>query len=425
MVQYITGLVDHYGYLILFLDLFLELIALPLPGEATMIYCGFLIYRAKLNYVLCILSAAAGASLGITASYFIGSTLGYEFFKKYGRYIHITPEKLDNTSKWFKTYGTKLLLVAYYIPGVRHLTGYFSGITKIPFKKFALNAYTGAFIWTCVFLSLGRTLGPNWEKFHGLIRRYVIIGGIILIFIAILFYLYKYYKKPIFNYAANLMEKAFETYNGLGRIKAVMFGIAVCFLGLFILVIGMIQDFFAHEFEQFDAIVSYLVTAAFPQSWAPIIDPFVSLTSLKIVILAALLTAIWLSVRNRERFLDIRFLIITIFGGEVFQWLLSHLFRRVGPGSAALNTFPAHPSFTALVVYGFISYMVIRHTKKAWIGTAATAITVLFCFFAGLSPLMHQTYYPSDIFAGYAFGGVWLSLNIILLEIYRIMPKKG
>jgi membrane-associated phospholipid phosphatase len=32
--------------------------------------------------------------------------------------------------------------------------------------------------------------------------------------------------------------------------------------------------------------------------------------------------------------------------------------------------------------------------------------------------------YPSDVVAGFVFGGVWLSSNMILLEIYRHLGKK-
>ena len=50
----LTELLDNYGYIIIFLSLFLELIALPLPGEILMAYCGFLVFQGKLNYILCI-----------------------------------------------------------------------------------------------------------------------------------------------------------------------------------------------------------------------------------------------------------------------------------------------------------------------------------------------------------------------------------
>lgn len=71
----LTELLNSYGYIIIFGSLFLELIALPLPGEILMGYCGFLIYQGKLNYPLSILSASLGAICGITTSYFIGKSL--------------------------------------------------------------------------------------------------------------------------------------------------------------------------------------------------------------------------------------------------------------------------------------------------------------------------------------------------------------
>jgi hypothetical protein len=37
-LQYITGLFNHYGYIVLFVALTLELIAFPTPGETLMTY---------------------------------------------------------------------------------------------------------------------------------------------------------------------------------------------------------------------------------------------------------------------------------------------------------------------------------------------------------------------------------------------------
>ncbi|MDA8224160.1 MAG: DedA family protein, partial [Desulfitobacterium hafniense] len=166
-MNFITDLFNHYGYIVLFVALMLELIAFPTPGETLMTYCGFLVFQGRLNWGISVIVAALGVIVGITISYFISLTLGTPFFQKYGSYIHLGPDKLEKTSQWFERYGNGLLVIAYFIPGVRHITGYFSGIAKIPFKKFALNAYIGAFIWAGTFISLGKILGSNWEKFHG------------------------------------------------------------------------------------------------------------------------------------------------------------------------------------------------------------------------------------------------------------------
>lgn len=155
----------------MFFGLMLELIALPVPGEVLMSNSGFLISQGRLEWIPSVLVAGLGSSIGITIAYFVGFRLGTPFFHKYGHRIHLGPDKLEKVSRWFAKYGNKMLIIGYFIPGVRHITGYFSGITRIPYRSFALFAYLGAFIWTFTFISLGKVLGPKWEEFHGAIKN--------------------------------------------------------------------------------------------------------------------------------------------------------------------------------------------------------------------------------------------------------------
>ena len=95
----VLGLINNYGYIILFSALVLELIAFPLPGELMMTYCGFLVYQSKMNWIISILVATAGVIVGITISYFVGTKLGTRFFEKYGSYIHLGPAKIAKNIK--------------------------------------------------------------------------------------------------------------------------------------------------------------------------------------------------------------------------------------------------------------------------------------------------------------------------------------
>lgn len=182
-MDFITQLLDKYGYIILFISLFLELLALPLPGEILMSYCGFVVFQGKLNFILCIIVSTLGVIFGVTLSYFIGKKFGVKFFNKYGKYIHLGPEKIKKVDKWFDKYGNKLLIFTYFIPGVRHITGYTAGTTSLSYKKFSVNAYLGAFIWVTTFISLGKILGDNWNNINKYIGSYLIFGIFILIVI--------------------------------------------------------------------------------------------------------------------------------------------------------------------------------------------------------------------------------------------------
>lgn len=152
-----------YGYLVLFVGLLLEYIALPFPGELTLSYAGLLVQEGSLNLYVCAGAAFLGTALGQTLSYVLGRKLGYPFLEKFGSKVGLGPDKLAKTRKGYEKYGNKLLLVSCFIPGVRHLTGYLSGVLGARFRSFALYAYIGIAFWVMFFLVLGRTLGPYLE----------------------------------------------------------------------------------------------------------------------------------------------------------------------------------------------------------------------------------------------------------------------
>lgn len=226
-MQTIIELINNYGYIILFSALLLELIAFPLPGETIMTYCGFLVYQGRLNLFYSILVATTGVILGITLSYFAGFILGENFFKKYGPYMHLTHKRLKKVSTWFDYYGTKLIFIAYFIPGIRHITGYFSGITKISYKKFAFTAYSGAFLWTSTFILLGRFLGHNWNTLHKYSIKFSIIGILVIAVTLILIYIYRKLKIS----QREIPIRIFLSYNSIGRITIIVASIAIILLG--------------------------------------------------------------------------------------------------------------------------------------------------------------------------------------------------
>ena len=186
LLDYVIELFNHYGYIAVLISLVLELIAFPLPGEALMTYCGYVVYMNKMSYLLSIIVATSGAIIGITISYFIGRALEIKLIENYGSYIHLNKNRMDKISTWYQKYGSMLLIVAYFIPGIRHITGYFSGITKVSYKKFAVSAYLGALIWTTTFMSLGRILGANWNKYNEVSKWYLLIAVLIIILLIFL-----------------------------------------------------------------------------------------------------------------------------------------------------------------------------------------------------------------------------------------------
>jgi len=152
----------HYGSFALFCLLALGIIALPVPEETLMVIAGVLMYNEQVSMPATVIAALGGSIFGITVSYLLGITLGTYFLKKYGKYVGLTEKRLETVHNWFERFGKWTLVIGYFIPGVRHLTGFAAGSSKLEYKYFALFAYTGALLWVSVFLSIGYFFGNYW-----------------------------------------------------------------------------------------------------------------------------------------------------------------------------------------------------------------------------------------------------------------------
>ncbi|MEP7220010.1 MAG: DedA family protein [Bacteroidota bacterium] len=176
--------ITQWGYPAIFSLLVLGVVGVPVPDETLLAFVGYLAYKGNLDLLPAIATAFFGSICGITISYILGKTLGLKILHKYGKYVHITPDKLDKTHQWFERFGKWLLMIGYFIPGVRHLTAYVAGASDMELPHFMLFAYTGGFIWSLGFIMLGYLLGDKWEMVmhsaHRHIRTASIIAGVLL-----------------------------------------------------------------------------------------------------------------------------------------------------------------------------------------------------------------------------------------------------
>lgn len=166
--------IGRYGYAAIFCLLMLGIVGLPVPDETLLTFSGYLVYKHQLSLPLTLAAAYGGSITGISLSYLLGRTFGLRLVHKYGRFFHLTSERLDRVHRWFERSGRWTLTVGYYIPGVRHLTAYVAGASEMRLFSFALFAYTGAFLWASSFITLGYFLGERWEHVSEQVHRWLL-----------------------------------------------------------------------------------------------------------------------------------------------------------------------------------------------------------------------------------------------------------
>lgn len=149
----------QYGSFALFGLLALGILALPVPEETLMVVAGSLMANGDLHFVPTVAAAYLGAITGISMSYGLGRIAGSYLIAKYGD--RIGRERIEQVHDWFERYGKWTLCFGYFVPGVRHFTGFVAGVTVLPYHEFALFAYTGAIAWVSTFLFGGYFVGKH------------------------------------------------------------------------------------------------------------------------------------------------------------------------------------------------------------------------------------------------------------------------
>ena len=174
--------IEHYGYGAIFVLLMLGIVVLPISDETLLIFIGYLSFKGTLQPEPAVATAFLGSATGITLSYAIGRYIGLPALIKFGHVIHVRSEHLTETQRWVDRWGKYSLLVAYFIPGVRHLAAVVLGASLLPPTVFARFAYTGALVWSASFIGLGYLAGEEWNQLSPLIHRTVTVVILLVLF---------------------------------------------------------------------------------------------------------------------------------------------------------------------------------------------------------------------------------------------------
>ena len=190
-MEMLFKLLTEHVYVILFISLILEFAALPLPGETMMVVAGVMAYNNHGSYIGMIIASALGTVIGMQFSYEIGRRLGTKAVDKYGMYIGLTPYRMTKAAEFFNKFGNIVIVIAYFLPGVRHILGYFSGISRIDAKKFHIYSTIGGVFWVVVFITLGYVLGPSAPHAFKLLHKYRTMLFILAIAVLFIYLIYK------------------------------------------------------------------------------------------------------------------------------------------------------------------------------------------------------------------------------------------
>jgi len=181
ITQAVTDAVGDYGLYAVFLLMLVDAV-LPAASEIVMLYAGAVAAGAFAGQTVTLfgeriestpwayVAMAAAGTIGYLGGSILGWALGRyggrPYLERHGRWLHVTPEKLDRAEAWFTRYGDAAVVVARVVPVVRSFISIPAGVAGMALPRYTLLSIPGSAVWCFAIAGAGVALGTGWERFH-------------------------------------------------------------------------------------------------------------------------------------------------------------------------------------------------------------------------------------------------------------------
>jgi membrane protein DedA with SNARE-associated domain len=168
----VQPILEHYGYLAVGGFVLLEDFGVPVPGEVLLISAAIFAGAGHLNIALVIVVAVLGAIIGDNIGYAVGRLGGRPLAERWGRFVFLTPARLDRAESFFDNHGGKIVTVARFIEGLRQVNGLIAGIAGMHWLKFLGFNALGAVLWVGTWAGLGFLAGAHMVTIYAAFEHY-------------------------------------------------------------------------------------------------------------------------------------------------------------------------------------------------------------------------------------------------------------
>lgn len=188
MPPVLVHFVGSYGYLAIFLLIFLQEIGVPnpVPNEIVLLFSGSLGATGILSFPVIFLI--------VVSADIVGAILLYGVFYMYGQRLlskiplPVSKQKLAQLTEGIVRRGWWGVFLGRLLPFFRGYASVVAGLTRMKFPLFITSVISSALVWSGGIAIVGRVLGIYWTRAESVIKRVdmvalVIIVGIVIYFI--------------------------------------------------------------------------------------------------------------------------------------------------------------------------------------------------------------------------------------------------
>ena len=193
-----TSFIGNHGVYAVFALMLLSAV-IPAASEVVMLYGGAVaagafagahvsvfghgISKGGWAFVAMALAGVLGCWLGALIGWAVGIFGGRPFLERHGRWLHVTPPKLDRAERWFDRFGPLTVAVGLSVPVIRSFVAIPAGIARMDLRVFAPLALIGCIPFCFGLGGAGYALGSHWGRVHSAFRwvDYAVVAGAVLL----------------------------------------------------------------------------------------------------------------------------------------------------------------------------------------------------------------------------------------------------
>jgi membrane protein DedA with SNARE-associated domain len=178
------GALKAAGYPLIAFLMAMESSVVPLPSEVVIPPAAHWAHTHQIGLGLpgIIIAATIGSWLGASLMYWAARIAGRPLLLRYGRYVLISPAKIEGAERWAAHYGSMGIFISRLLPVVRHLIGIPAGVVRMNYKLFSLFTLLGSAIWCAVLCYVGIKMGEDELLMKGELHRISLwLGGAMLV----------------------------------------------------------------------------------------------------------------------------------------------------------------------------------------------------------------------------------------------------
>ncbi len=413
IAKFVENIVIFGGYPLLFLLIMAEglpLLGAIIPGHIAIVFAGFLVSLGVLNIWTVVIMSIIAAILGDALGYYLGRKYGLTLINRLRPFFGLNQEYIDKICRLIMSHTGKSMILGRLSPITRALTPFLVGANRTHERTFWIFNIIGACIWVILSISAGYIFGQSYTVASEYTGRFALILITIIVIM-----IWGYY----------FINKQFHIFK---KYELFMLGITIISSGV---LIYTIRDAFISmsRILEFDILANILIFKYSSSEFINIAWAISEIGGVWGISILGISLFIYLLLKNKWRSISI----LTLGLSSTIFWLgvMKEFFMRARPVAQLVEPVLLDPSFPsghaaiAATIFIVFAYLIMQRIHSWILREIVFCICIVSVIIIGLSRLIINVHWVSDVVAGWALGALCASMSVLVVRyVSGILQKK-